>query len=146
LRGTVIWPAQWHCLRCDTVQCGRSSPTYQLQLRASLTSVHCYHTACHHNPEDNHFQNDHCDNLQSGGYPLFSWLFNTFVVTHHLHPTESSRAKLSTTLITIKICMDYCTYHSWVTSFAIGHCGHTLLCLRMHRVTLFLDNIHSPVC
>ena len=42
--------------------------------------------------------------------------------------------------------MDYCTYHNWVTSFAIAQCGHTLLCLSMHCVTLLLDNVHSPVC
>ena len=126
--------------------CGNSSPTYHMKLCASTTSVHCYQTACHHNPEDNNFHSGHCDNLQSGGWPLFSCLFNTFMVTHHLHPIESSRTKLSTKLITIQSCMDYCTYHHWVSSFAIGHCGHTLLCLVVHSVTLSLDNIHSTVC
>jgi hypothetical protein len=146
LRGTVIWPAKWHCLGCDTVQCGRSSPPYQLQLHAPITSVYCYHTACNHNPEDNHFQNHHCDNLQSGGCPIFSCLFNTFVVTHYLHPIEIRRVKLGTIPITIKICMDYRTYHNWVTCFAAGHCSHALLCLCMHCVTLSLDNVRSLVC
>ena len=146
LRDTVIWPAQCHCLGCDTVKCGRSSPTYNLQLCPPLSPVHRYQTACHHNPEDNNFQSDHCDDIQCAGWPLFSCLFNTFVLTHHLHPMESRRTKLYTNLITIQLFMHYCTYHNWVTSLAIGHCGHTLLCLCMHRVTLSLDNIHSPVC
>ena len=108
--------------------------------------MHCYQTACHHNPKDNNFQSIHCDDLQSGGWPLFSCLFNTFVVTQRLHPTESRREKLSNTLITIQFRKDYCTYHNWVTSSAIGHCGHTLLRLSVPCVTLSLDNVHSPVC